>query len=101
MNKPQRKEKGNLMSKIKLSFRTQSTCKRGCFAVSGFWHLFQTQCSQEHADGVKVGPETPGGLHVQTRPEQDCSSLFQKWKPKAAPGSKDFPLTNDREVFTS
>lgn len=44
----------------------------------------------------KVGPETPG-LHVQTRPEQD-SAACPKIKPKAAPGSKDFPLTNDREV---
>ena len=44
----------------------------------------------------KVGPETPG-LHVQTRPGQD-SAACPRTKPKAAPESKDFPLTNDREI---
>ena len=51
MNKPQRKEREHVQDKTVIP--DLSTCKRGCFAVSGFWHLFQTCAAVEHADGVK------------------------------------------------
>lgn len=85
------------MSKINLLFRTSAHVKKRL--LCRIWIL--ASLPNLHSCGVwrwceKVGPETPG-LHVQTRQEQD-SAACPKIKPKAAPESKDFPLTNDREV---